>query len=68
MANGENQLTIAKNNKGQLMVNNPNVELSNLYVTFKHQKDSAGDKQRLDSLDQLFMQHANATTNARCNV
>ena len=36
------------------MVNNPNVELSNLYVTFKHQKDSAGDKQRLDSLDQLF--------------
>ena len=54
MANGENQLTIAKNNKGQLMVNNPNVELSNLYVTFKHQKDSAGDKQRLDSLDQLF--------------
>lgn len=54
MANGENQLTIAKNNKGQLMVNNPNVELSNLYVTFIHQKDSAGNKQRLDSLDQLF--------------
>ncbi len=54
MANGNNRLVVSRNAKGAILVDNSSVKLNAEYAIFKHQKDSAGDKQTLDSLDQLF--------------
>lgn len=54
LANGNNQLTVSRNGNGPIKVDNPNVKLNAQYALFKHQKDSAGNKHTLDSLDQMF--------------
>ena len=54
LAKGNNQLTVSRNGNGPIKVDNPNVKLNAQYALFKHQKDSAGNKHTLDSLDQMF--------------
>ena len=54
LAGGNNLLSVSRNARGAISADNPNVKLNAQYALFTHQKDSAGHKRTLDSLDQVF--------------
>lgn len=54
LASGNNSLSVSRNARGAITADNPNVKLNAQYALFTHQKDSAGNKHTLDSLDQVF--------------